>query len=474
MRKIIDIQNGQLTDGRYQMAQPVNFSLCEGEQIAIYGPNGAGKTRFVEIITGRHRLKPGGSITYDFSGSAHKYVSDNIKYITFRDSYGIADAGYYYQQRWNQAEIDPEFTPTAGKVLDEYRTAGADVDSLVDAFGLRDSLDKYVISLSSGELRKMQLIKLLITAPSLLIIDNPFLGLDVDTRSQLSELLAGLTGKGLSVILVVSRRDEIPSFITHVVEVDGLTVGPKLPFVPSEKASDERQIVEAPVDESRANVVKFNNISIRYDSRTILKDLNLTVRQGEHWILSGQNGCGKSTLLSLVCADNPQAYACDIELFGRKRGTGESIWDIKMHIGYVSPEMHRAYSKDMPTELIVASGLYDRAGLYFPPSEADMEIARRWMERFGIAELEGRSFMQISSGEQRLCLLARAFVKEPPLLILDEPMHGLDDNRKAFVRSFLDSYFTENPDKTLIMVTHYLDEMPDCIDHHLILQKNIL
>lgn len=471
MRKIVEIQNGQLTDGRYQMAEPVNFSLCEGEQLAIYGPNGAGKTRFVEIITGRHRLKPSGSITYDFTGSEHRYVSDNIKYITFRDSYGIADAGYYYQQRWNQAEIDPEFTPTVAKVLEDYRKAGADVDSLVDAFDLRDSLEKYVISLSSGELRKMQLIKLLITAPRLLIIDNPFLGLDVATRKQLSDLLEALTQRGLSVILVVSRKEEIPSFITHMVEVNGLEVGPKEAFTAVPTTPYERKIVDAPVDVTRASVVKFNDISIRYGSRTILGNLNWTVRQGEHWILSGQNGSGKSTLLSLVCADNPQAYACDIELFGRKRGTGESIWDIKKHIGYVSPEMHRAYCKDMQTELIVASGLYDRAGLYFPPSEEDMCVAREWMSRFGIDHLEGRSFMQISSGEQRLCLLARAFVKEPPLLILDEPMHGLDDSWKERVRNFLDTYFAEHPDKTLIMVTHYLDEMPRCIDHHLFLTK---
>ncbi len=437
------------------MAEPVNFCLCEGEQLAIYGPNGAGKTRLVEIITGRYRLKPSGSITYDFPDS--KYVSDNIKYITFRDSYGTADAGYYYQQRWNQAEIDPEFTPTVKAVLDDYRKEGADMDALIEAFGLADSLDKYVISLSSGELRKMQLIKLLITAPKLLIIDNPFLGLDIATRLQLSEFLASLTRKGLSVILVVSRKEEIPSFITHVVEVRDLKVGPKKVWEGEEGPKD---------------VLKFNNITIRYGSRTILKNLNWRVREGEHWILTGENGSGKSTLLSLVCADNPQAYACDIELFGRKRGTGESIWDIKKHIGYVSPELHRAYSKDMPAELIVASGLYDRAGLYFPASEQDMEIARKWMRRFGIENLTGRSFLRISSGEQRLCLLARAFVKEPPLLILDEPMHGLDDARKEEVRNFLDEYFRANPQKTLIMVTHYLDEMPDCIDHHLILAKH--
>ena len=142
--------------------------------------------------------------------------------------------------------------------------------------------------------------------------------------------------------------------------------------------------------------------------------------------MSGDNGSGKSTLLSLVCADNPQAYACDISLFGHKRGSGESIWDIKRHIGYVSPEMHRSYKQNIPAIQIVASGLKDTIGLYVRPNEAEREQCRKWLEVFGIGHLADRKFMEMSSGEQRLVLVARAFVKEPDLLILDEPLHGLD------------------------------------------------
>ena len=110
----------------------------------------------------------------------------------------------------------------------------------------------------------------------------------------------------------------------------------------------QQRIIDLPSDGNNYDseeVVKLNKVSIRYGDRTILKELDWTVRRGEKWALSGENGAGKSTLLSLVCADNPQSYACDISLFGRKRGTGESIWEIKKHIGYVSPEMHRAYLK---------------------------------------------------------------------------------------------------------------------------------
>ena len=180
----------------------------------------------------------------------------------------------------------------------------------------------------------------------------------------------------------------------------------------------------------------------------------------------GANGSGKSTLLSLICADNPQGYACDIRLFGHRRGSGESIWEIKRHIGYVSPELHRAYRMNIPAIDLVASGLHDTIGLYVRTSDGDRARCRFWMEIMGIGHLAERPFLQLSSGEQRLCLLARAFVKDPELLILDEPLHGLDDEYRERVREIV-TLFCQRRHKTLIMVTHYPDELPPCITHHL-------
>ena len=175
-------------------------------------------------------------------------------------------------------------------------------------------------------------------------------------------------------------------------------------------------------------------------------------------------------MLSLVCADNPQAYACNIELFGHRRGTGESIWEIKRHIGYVSPEMHRAYLKDLPAIDIVASGLTDSVGLYTRPRPEQREICLNWMNIFGIKELADRTFLKLSSGEQRLCLLARAFVKDPELLILDEPLHGLDLQQRHLVKEIINT-FCSRKHKTLVMVTHYKEEFPKCIDKSLFLRK---
>lgn len=324
------------------------------------------------------------------------------------------------------------------------------------------------------------------TAPRVLIMDNPFIGLDAPTRELLFSLLDRLTKmSSVQIILVLSMLDDIPSFITHVIPVDKMMVYSKMEreaYLEAFRSRDvavsfdelQQRIVDLPYGGNNYDsdeVVKLNKVSIRYDDRTILKELDWTVRRGEKWALSGENGAGKSTLLSLVCADNPQSYACDISLFGRKRGTGESIWEIKKHIGYVSPEMHRAYLKNLPAIEIVASGLHDSIGLYKRPQPEQMAICEWWMDIFGIAELKDKPFLQLSSGEQRLALLARAFVKDPELLILDEPLHGLDTYNRRRVKKIIEA-FCHRKDKTMIMVTHYESELPGTITDRIFLKRN--
>jgi len=485
--KTIEMINARARKPEWSMVEPVNFCLEEGEHIAIVGRNGAGKSMFVDMITGRHPAFPD-MVKYGFD-EPYNY----LKHITFRDTYGgDNDRTYFLQQRWNQMEIDEE-TPTVGSKLEEaYQLAGEDTPErrqlqqhIYELFHLDDLLDKYIILLSSGELRKYKLASSLFTKPKVLIMENPFIGLDKETREQLKTLMTMLAKEqGLQIILVLAKTDEIPEFITHIVEVKEMRVLPKVES--GQWIVDSYDYSAAEYSRSFGNhncqlstvncqlkteVIHFNKVTIRYGSRTILKDLDWTVMKGEHWALSGQNGSGKSTLLSLVCADNPQSYACDISLFGHKRGSGESIWDIKKHIGYVSPEMHRSYKQNIPAIEIVASGLKDTIGLYTRPKEDEKEQCRKWMRIFGIGELAERRFMEMSSGEQRLVLLARAFVKEPDLLILDEPLHGLDDVNRRMVKGIVDDY-CQNPEVTLIYVTHYQEELPHCIDHEIFLKRN--
>ena len=470
-KPIVRIESGLPMVREWQLAAPVDFVFGAGEHIAVFGRNGAGKTKLVEIILGRHPVKKG-IIEYAFPSPVRKYVSENVKYLAFKDCYGgETEQNYYLQQRWNSWDVDDE------RIL-----------------------------LSSGELRKHSLSKVLGTEPCLLILDNPFVGLDAASRLVLGEQLRAIVQGGkTSLMLVLSREDEIPPFMTHVVEVKDEVVLPKKRLADwlaernSEKASrkgmacgpgqaistgDAHCNADSPSSEngpsvlrtaddpaSSTEIVRLNKVTIRYGERTILKDLDWVVRKGEHWSLTGPNGSGKSTLLGLVCADNPQSYACDISLFGRKRGSGESIWDIKKHIGYVSPELHRSFKRDITAERIVANGLRDFHGLFTKAKEEEIRTARKCLERFGAGHLAGTSFLNMSSGEQRIVLLARAFVKNADLLILDEPFHGLDDENVRMVRGIIEEY-CQNPDNTLLMVTHRMEELPSCIDHNLTLKVN--
>ena len=478
--RIIELRNARTRKPEWSLAEPVNFYLDEGEHIAIIGRNGSGKSMLVDMITGKHPVFPD-QISYSFDEPYN-----NMKHITFRDTYGgDNDRTYFLQQRWNQMEIDEE-TPTVGSKLEEaYMLAGEDTPErrkfqkhLYELFHLEDLLDKYIILLSSGELRKYKLVANLFSNPKVLIIENPFIGLDAETRDQVKELLKMLTEEqSMQIILVLSKMDEIPEFITRVIRLDAMCFVSDIHVIKDFPIERCPHAIEVTQDEDvfpplPQEVIKFQNVTIRYGERTILKDLNWVVLKGEHWALSGQNGSGKSTLLSLVCADNPQSYACNISLFGHQRGSGESIWDIKRHIGYVSPEMHRSYKQNIPAIEIVASGLKDTVGLYYRPTQQEKDLCIEWMNVFGIKRLADRKFLEMSSGEQRLVLLARAFVKSPDLLILDEPLHGLDLCNRNMVKAIVDRYMFENPDRTLIYVTHYENELPNCIDNSLYLRRN--
>ncbi|MFA6811604.1 MAG: ATP-binding cassette domain-containing protein [Bacteroidaceae bacterium] len=477
------ISGGIARNPKIRFAEPVTAEINAGEHIAVIGSNGGGKSVFIDTLLGRNILSRG-ELKYDFAPSGSNSVYENVKYIAFRDTYGSADANYYYQQRWNSSDLDdvPEVQTMLGEINDERFK-----NELFDLFHIAPMLDKKVILLSSGELRKFQLVKALLTHPRVLILDNPFIGLDAPTRELLLSLLVKLAENSpVQIIIVLSMLDDVPSFITHVIPVDHLTVHPKVKredylntlhlheMSETEVADLQQRILGLPYGDTNYDsdeVVKLNKVSIRYGERTILKDLDWTVRRGEKWALGGENGSGKSTLLSLVCADNPQSYACDISLFGRKRGSGESIWEIKKHIGYVSPEMHRAYLKNLPAIEIVASGLHDSIGLYKRTHEDQLAICNWWMDIFGIAYLSDKNFLQLSSGEQRLILVVRAFVKDPELLILDEPLHGLDTYNRRRVKLIIEA-FCSRKDKTMIMVTHYNAELPSNITNRLRLQRN--
>ncbi len=447
-----------------RMAAPINVAIKRCWQVAISGPNGSGKTLLVNTLLRQYPLMDNNFVEYGCISAS------DIRYITFRDSYGVADPTYFYQQRWNSTEMDD--SPVVGNIFPHI----ADKDwkeTLYNLFDLGFIWKKQLVTLSSGEMRKYQLAKALAGKPKVTIIDSPFIGLDLQTRTMLCNLLENLANRwGIQVILVVSREKDIPDFITHVIPVENLTCYPIVrkevyhsnPQQKSLSPELKGLLTSQPSVKTESDeIVKCNSITLQYGDRKIFNNLEWRIMKGERWALLGENGAGKSALLSMVYADNPQSYACDISLFGNRRGSGESIWEIKKNIGYVSPEMHRSYARHYPVIDIVASGLHDTIGLYKKIHDNERERCIAWLKIFGLEELKDRDFFNLSSGEQRMVLLARAFVKNPSLIILDEPLHGLDDCNRSLVMDIIRT-FCSNREKTMIIVTHYPEELPDIID----------
>ena len=476
-KAIVYINNVVTRLPELRFAEPFSWTVNEGEQWAIVGPNGSGKTLIADLMQRKFALKEG-EVTFGYDDK----ISNLIKSIAFKDIYSLADCrNTYYQQRWHSTETDE--VPTVEEILKDH--SGTDnLHQVLSFFGIEDLLPKKLIFLSSGELRKFLIVRSLLNHPRILILDNPFIGLDAASRDVLVNLLQQMAKlDNVQVILLLSNPDDIPEMITHVLPIHNRT-----PYRPQTRvdfmADKELQAhlfpghpddLSLPVSEKAPSVhevtFRMEHVSIKYGSRTILKELDWEVKNGEKWALFGPNGAGKSTLLSLIYADNPQSYANTIYLFDRKRGSGESIWDIKKRIGYVSPEMHLFYMENVPTLNIVGSGFFDSIGLYRKCTEEQQTVALTWMCIFGIEELKDRSFLTLSSGEQRLALLARAFVKDPDLIILDEPLHGLDISNKRKAARVIEQFCTR-PGKTLIYVTHYPHELPSCVDKRFELIKH--
>lgn len=463
----IDIHNVSVLLGGRIILNNISHVINENEQWAIIGSSGAGKTTLAKALAKKIFFR--GEINIDW---ADKDSAPNIILINqqhrFKNKSNVEN--FYYQQRFNSA--DTEDTITVEQDLGGSNESNQDLSQWVDIFGIDSILSKPLIQLSNGENKRLQLTKAMLNKPDLLILDNPFIGLDRAGRNSLENALDIISKRGIKILLIASESD-LPSCITHVAilengiitkqgkkESDNFTVD----F--NESINFDQALLEecySPQDASFDFVVNMIDVNIRYNNNQILSHINWQVKQGEKWCVSGPNGSGKSTLLSLITADNPQAYANEIYLFDRKKGTGESIWDIKKNIGYLSPELHLFFNQGETGFQTVASGLFDTIGLFRKPNAEQTELVLKWMKLFSIAHLAEKWLHQLSLGEQRMILLARALVKSPHLLILDEPCQGLDRFQTEKIKGIINEICSSKK-TTLIYVSHYEIDKPSCIN----------
>jgi molybdate transport system ATP-binding protein len=453
----------------------LSWTVRDGETWAVVGPVGSGKTSLANVILGRCRVETG-SIGWPLldrlraGGRAVGWPADVIHHLAFKEeSWLFSHARHYYQQRFNFIEAHDDLTLEA--FLRAGTAAGEDhVCRVARQLGIEFLLPLSLIKLSNGQLRRARIARALLSNPEWLLLDEPFMSLDRAGRSEVDTMLHDLIQHGTRVLLM-TRAGSIPEWVTHVLELDGLTVhwqGRRAEFHARLPQEAHESAPSPAVPATAEPLIEMRGVNVRYGGPPILENVSWTVRRGERWAVLGPNGSGKTTLLSLICADHPQAYSNDIWLFGRKRGTGETIWEIKQHIGLVSPELHLYFSEPLSAARTAATGFFDVVTYRPTTPEQDRRVLSLF-EEFGIAPLAERPFASLSTGEQRLVLLLRALVKEPLLLILDEPFQGLDERLLTRARQWLDQRL--RPEQTILFVSHDPKEIPQTVNRLLRLES---
>ena len=451
----------------------LSWTILQGENYVIGGISGSGKTTLAKAIAGLISTDNAVKVNFDDLKSLPAKVVYVSNWYQFTNLEG--DRNFYYQQRYNHHQGHD--TLTVKTELEHYakkeNLAFSDIKQRIQDFGFEQAQDSQLIALSSGEHKKLQLIRGLWAAPQLLIIDEPYTGLDVKSRMVLNSWLDDLVSVGVQLILITNDL-KLPKSINRFAQlVDG-----KLEQVTSSSnfvKNKERQkkelpsfLLEAP-ESNCETVADLKNIFIRYGEKVVLKDVSWKVNVGEKWLLQGPNGSGKSTLLSLINGDHPQAYGHDLSLFGNKRGSGESIWDIKQKIGIISPEMHWYFDPSATVWHTIASGFYDSIGWFIDVKFQEKKQIEELMDFFDLTDHKDQNLHTLPLGKQRLAMLARTIIKNPPLLVLDEPCQGLDGDQAKYFNDVVDELAQHG--KTLIYVGHYETQLPSCIEHRIVLEK---
>lgn len=471
---VIQLKSPKLYYTGVMLANPAETDIVQGINVVI-GANSSGKSTLGNI------LEKGWNFRTNVITSP--LGKPSVKKIEFSDIHSLPGLNVeYYQQRY-EATMNDEVPSVADILGDKINSARW--EELTRMFHLHGVEERKINYLSSGELRKLLIINALINPVDVLILDNPYIGLDAASRVILNEAIDALNRRGITTVLLVANPIDIHPEATQVIPMQNLTILPAISEFSSIKwvqssvmhlfdyAVNIADIPLPPVTDNEPvdTVMKISHGVVNYGNRRIIDGIDWEVKDGQCWALSGPNGSGKSTLLSLICADNPQAYSNDITLFDRKRGSGESIWDIKRRISFVSPEQSLHFHPAGDVATIVAQGLNDTTGVFIPLKPGQKELAEQWLRLLHLEHLGPRSIGTLSGGEKQMVMLARTFIKQPRLMIFDEPLHGLDYARARAARAIINHFAARSRASegryplSLIFVSHYAEELPECVTY---------
>ncbi|MBU2940390.1 ATP-binding cassette domain-containing protein [Lacinutrix sp. C3R15] len=327
-----------------------------------------------------------------------------------------------------------------------------------DNFELTSEINRSLRTLSTGEQKKALLAYLLQQNPDFIVLNNPYEALDKESVAVLKQQLITLS-KEMPLVFILNRQDDLLPVITHIITFEREELKALVPiedynFKRSEFVFD-KDIPAAITKYTNIPevLVELKNVNVNYENRSILKDISWTIKKKEFWHLIGPNGSGKTTLLSMIYGNNSKAYGQEVYLFGKKKGSGESVWDIKQKIGYISPAILELFKRSYTVEQMIVSGFFDSIGLYQSPSTAQIHTAAQWIDVLNLNQEKNTSFLKLSPAIQRLILIARAMIKHPPLLILDEPLINVDDQGAALISALINKIAKES-DTSILFVSH--------------------
>lgn len=485
MQTLVSIDNAQCRLGRQALLAIEHFAIEPGQHWCLFGPNGCGKTLLANLLASK---RPESSSYVSYGPNFDPAIDLHI--VSFEEQ----------QRLWardNRLDIS-EFSGDAqdkGTVVEDLIRASRSrqnqddvlLADLIEHLALAEVLSKGIRFLSSGQIRKVLIARSLYAyrddSPQLIILDDPLESIDRDSREQITSTIEKTMSAQFSSLQLCRRQQDILPGVSHmaVMQRSGTNMqisrqGLLAEVLQTSEFMDISPVGiqatanlnallchEIPISKRREELIRLEDVQASYGDSKVLVDVNWIMTSRDHVVIEGPNGCGKSTLLSLIDGENHKGYGQQVFLFGRLKGSGETVWETKKHFGIVSNELHNKYSKGWRVLDVVVSGFFDSVGLYDDSGTAQVDLAKRWIAALGLAQWEKQYYHEISFGQQRLVLLARAMIKKPRILILDEPCVGLDDYHRQLILSVLDTIAARSL-TNILYVTHVADEQPSCIN----------
>jgi len=454
----------------------LDWTLTSAENWALFGANGSGKTTFLRLIGGQQWPVAGDcrQRRYDFGNGPEEhavYARQNIRLV----SPELHDR--YHRYSWNPTGWALIATGLADSPIlrihpDELQAQA--IWDLAERLKIGSLIKRRFLELSRGEQRKLLLARAVISSPRILLLDEICDGLDQSSRRQLLGLIDELSKTGLQLVFATHRRQELPRTINrYMILRDGrvaetgtsgeLDSGQAADLTATENVSSVGDV------SSESALIAIDNADLYRGDVRVLTALNWKLQPGQSWLIRGENGSGKSTLIKLLHAEIRPALGGRITWFGLRSPV--NVWQLRKRLGLVSDELQSGYKDSVTVHQCVATGFFASIGRVPFLSTQQRHRIDAAIEMLELGAVRAKSIQHLSYGQFRRVLIARALVQRPEILLLDEPMSGLDNDSIAFIWSVLG--YLRSQGTVIVMTSHEVEISTGLFSHQLTLNNGL-